>query len=55
MEQGPFGKLIVAEIVPKILAFYGICRLITVGDLRFSPVILLKVSLTGFYAVPTGK
>jgi len=44
MEQGPFGKLIVAEVVPKILTFYGTCRLIIVGDLRFSPVILLKMS-----------
>jgi hypothetical protein len=55
MEQGPFGMLIVAEVVLKILASYGTCRLIIVGDLRFSPVILLKISLTGFYTVPTGK
>ena len=55
MEQGPFGKLIVAEVVPKILAFYGTCMFIIVGNLRFSPVILLKISLMGFYTVPTRK
>jgi hypothetical protein len=27
MEQGPFGKLIVAEVVKKILASYGTCML----------------------------
>jgi len=53
MEQGPFGKLIVADVVPKILAFYGTWRLLIV-ELKFSPVILLKISLTGFYTVPTG-
>jgi len=55
MKQGRFGKRIAAEVVPKILAFYGTSRLIIVGDLRFSPMILLKISLTGFYTVPTGK